>query len=88
MGFLKALFDTKNSAWNIGSELAKLEKKPVLILWGESDKMISIANLERWRAIFPNAKIERFAKVGHFVCDEAPDLAGPALKKFFQSLAS
>lgn len=86
VAFLQALFDSNNPAWKIGERLSMLKKKPVLILWGESDKMISTANLERWMQIFPNAKVEKFPQVGHFVCDEAPELVGPVLKQFFQSL--
>ncbi|MFN7728289.1 MAG: alpha/beta fold hydrolase [Bdellovibrio sp.] len=86
IGFLKALFDFKNSVWLEADQLSKI-KTPVQIIWGEADKLLSTRNLERWEAIFPKAKVVRFKNVGHFVGDEAPELLAKELIDFFRTFA-
>ena len=85
IGFLKALFDFKNSVWLEADQLAKI-KTPVQIIWGEADKLVSIRNLERWEAIFPKVKVVRLKNVGHFVGDEAPELLAKELINFFKDI--
>lgn len=84
--FVNALFDPHQPAWNTGKMLRNLETKPSLILWGDGDKFISKANLEKWSEILPKAKVHILPKVGHFVCDEAPELVIPILKDFYRSI--
>jgi pimeloyl-ACP methyl ester carboxylesterase len=85
IGLLKALFDFKDSVWLEADQLAKV-KTPVQIVWGEADKLVSTRNLEKWEAIFPNAKIVKLKNVGHFVAEEAPDLLAKELLGFFKGI--
>lgn len=82
VAFLQALFDDQNPAWKTFEALTALAPKPTLILWGEADRMISTRNRERWQKMIPHARTESLPRVGHFVCDEAPELAGPKLAAF------
>jgi haloalkane dehalogenase len=82
IGFLKALFDPNESAWQLESMLSQFSKKKIQIIWGKRD-VISLQTLEHWKKIFPNAKVDELDEVGHFVCDEAPDLVIPILEQHF-----
>ncbi len=50
---------------------------PVLLLWGEQDAMIPVANAEDYLRALPQARIVRFPNVGHLAHEEgaAPSLA-------------
>jgi pimeloyl-ACP methyl ester carboxylesterase len=50
------------------------------------DPLISPRNLDRWILMFPNAKVSRFEKVGHFVADEGEELLAPELLSFLQQV--
>ncbi|MEF3077384.1 alpha/beta fold hydrolase [Winogradskyella poriferorum] len=52
--------------WN---ELAQIENKPWLILWGNQDDFISIDYLEKWKNRLPHAKVVEF-EAGHFLQEE------------------
>ena len=84
LGFLKALFDTNEPAWQLEKKLSPLSKKKVQLIWGKKD-VISIQTLEHWKKILPNATVDILDDVGHFVCDEAPDLVIPILEHHFHN---
>ena len=84
LGFINSLFDFKNDAWNVTKKLNNTQKKKVQIIWGESDKLVSILNIERWKQVFPKAEVVLLPHVGHFVADEGAELVCPILFKFFQ----
>jgi haloalkane dehalogenase len=65
-------------------ELLKLTSLPIYLAWGMKDPLISPRNLDRWISMFPNAKVSRFEKVGHFVADEGEELLAPELLSFLQ----
>jgi pimeloyl-ACP methyl ester carboxylesterase len=81
-GFLQSLFNKEDPAWHQEKKLSVLKDKPILILWGENDKLISKDHLERWKSHFPSARVRTFPEVGHFVADEAPELVGRELLDF------
>ncbi|MBI2061879.1 MAG: alpha/beta fold hydrolase [Nitrospirae bacterium] len=53
--------------------LAKLQKKPILILWGEKDIAFRMSELERFKTIFPAARVRSFPNAGHFVQEDVPE---------------
>ena len=65
----------------LGAQLEALKDKPTLIAWGTKDKLVPLANLERWQAAFPKAQTVRF-EVGHFVPEEAGEALGEEIKEF------
>ncbi len=76
---LEALFDPMEFGWLLYLGLKEVPPKKVQIFWGGRD-VISTRTMDRWKEIFPHAKVCLFENVGHFVCDEASDLVIPALK--------
>lgn len=46
---------------------------PVLLLWGEKDGLIPIANADDYLAALPNARLARLPDVGHLPMEEAPE---------------
>ncbi|HND84269.1 MAG TPA: alpha/beta fold hydrolase [Pseudobdellovibrionaceae bacterium] len=83
--FVTSLFSEDEVAWKAGQTLARMQGKPVQIFWGMSDPMIKPVNLKKWKEIFPQAKIESFSHVGHFVAEEAAELVHPQMKTFLKS---
>jgi haloalkane dehalogenase len=84
LAFRDVLLDFSQPCWSIKQELPKLTSLPIYLAWGMKDSLISPRNLERWISIFPNAKVSKFEKVGHFVADEGEELLAPELLSFLQ----
>ena len=85
IGFLKILFDFDHSVWKKAESLSRV-RSPVQIIWGKADRLISIRNLERWKQIFPNAKVVALEDVGHFVADEAPEVIVDEFDSFLRGI--
>lgn len=45
---------------------------PALMLWGDSDAIVSAAYREQWRAALPQAEIETIAEAGHRIHADQP----------------
>ncbi len=74
-GFVPGPFDPAQAG-----RLAKLEM-PVLILWGDEDRIVPVGNLPTWKAALPSAETRVFAGVGHLLFHENP-LAVAAIAEF------
>ncbi|WP_241738957.1 alpha/beta fold hydrolase [Pontibacter beigongshangensis] len=48
---------------------AKLQMIPMLIIWGEKDKLLPLSLLDKWVKHFPDATVKRL-KAGHFLQEE------------------
>jgi pimeloyl-ACP methyl ester carboxylesterase len=46
---------------------------PVLLLWGERDRLIPVANAEDYLRLLPDARLVRFPALGHLPHEEAPE---------------
>lgn len=57
-------------------------RMPVLLLWGEQDAMIPIANAEDYLRVLPQARIVRFPGVGHLAHEEGAEASLAALRDF------
>lgn len=55
---------------------------PTLLLWGERDQMIPIANAQDYLRLMPNARLVRLPGMGHVPFEESPDTALPPLEQF------
>ncbi|MFB6274082.1 MAG: alpha/beta fold hydrolase [Salinibacter sp.] len=64
----------------------RLRDRPALLCWGMADPAFGHATcLRRWRRLFPEATVHRFAEVGHYVPEEMGDaLVGP-IRQFLDS---
>ena len=45
---------------------------PTLMLWGDSDAIVSAAYRERWRTAMPQAEVETIAEAGHRIHADQP----------------
>lgn len=86
LAFRDVLLDFSQPCWRMKHELLKLISLPIYLAWGMKDPLISPRNLDRWISMFPNAKVSRFEKVGHFVADEGEELLAPELLSFLQQV--
>jgi pimeloyl-ACP methyl ester carboxylesterase len=60
-------------------------KAPTLLLWGEKDAMIPIANSADYLAAIPNAKLVRLPDLGHVPQEEGPSTTLDIVSKFLAS---
>ena len=61
---------------------AVLASKRALVVWGLADRAFTRADLERWRAALPHARVETFPRAGHFVQEEEPEVVARLLAAF------
>lgn len=57
-------------------------RAPTLILWGEEDRWIPIAQGRRLHALIPGARFEAIPRAGHLVQEDAPEAIVAALAEF------
>jgi len=57
-------------------------KAPTLLLWGEKDAMIPIANAADYLAAIPGAKLVRLPGLGHVPQEESPDETRHVVERF------
>lgn len=55
---------------------------PTLLLWGEQDQMIPLANAQDYLQALPHARLVRLPGVGHVPHEEAPEAGLAALQAF------
>ena len=61
---------------------------PVLIMWGERDGMIPVANARAYLRALPDARLVTFPELGHVPQEEAPARSLPALRAFLSTEGS
>jgi haloalkane dehalogenase len=83
LAFKNTLLNFDLPCWHL-EDLPNLASLPIFLAWGMSDSLISARNLDRWISMFPDARVSRFEKVGHFVADEGEELLALDLKSFLQ----
>jgi haloalkane dehalogenase len=59
---------------------------PALLLWGADDPFAPLAGAERFVERLPQARLEVVPGTGHFVYDDAPEVAAGAVAGFLRSL--
>ena len=57
------------------AHLAEFADKPCLLVWGEKDFVFDLHFLNKWKSIFPDARVLSYPDCGHYVIEDA----GPAL---------
>ena len=57
-------------------------RAPALVLWGDSDGIVSPDYGEKLRASLPNARFEMVAQAGHYPQIERPDAVADAIERF------
>jgi pimeloyl-ACP methyl ester carboxylesterase len=61
---------------------------PVLLLWGEQDRVVKLNVAERLLGTLPNARIEVVPDAGHLVLEEQPEAANRIVLAFLDDLAA
>lgn len=62
--------------------LAKLASKPIQIVWGGKDFCFNMHFYERWRHIFPDAKLELHRDCGHYILEDGGVRVNEQIKNF------
>ena len=57
-------------------------RAPTLLLWGEKDAMIPVANAADYLKSLPDARLVTFPDLGHVPQEEAPDQVSAEVRKF------
>jgi pimeloyl-ACP methyl ester carboxylesterase len=65
--------------------LARIQA-PTLLLWGEQDGMIPIANAADYLREIPHATLVRLPNLGHVPFEEAPDQSLGPVERFLANL--
>jgi pimeloyl-ACP methyl ester carboxylesterase len=59
--------------------------RPALLLWGEEDRTVRAADIQRVRAALPEATFRAIPQAGHLSPYERPELVNPALVDFLET---
>jgi haloalkane dehalogenase len=71
-----------------GEWLGELEKgistfkRPVRLIWPDSDIAFRDKELSHWQRIFPQASVKRLSNCGHFLWEDAPEESTEALRSW------
>ena len=65
--------------------LPKLNDRPILIGWGMKDFCFNEVFLERWKNIFPQARVHSYASSGHYILDDERDSLIPEISTFLSA---
>jgi haloalkane dehalogenase len=68
----------------IEAKLPLLADREKLILWGGRDFCFNDHFLARWRKVFPQASVLRYADAGHYVLEDAGADAISRISRFLQ----
>ena len=80
--FPKQIVDSTEWLRRIWSSVPVLRDKPALFVWGMEDVAFREKELKQWLNAFPQARIVRLLRVGHFVQEEAPEELAQAVEDF------
>ena len=73
---------TWHTLGEIEDALPSLADLPKLLVWGMQDWCFTPACLEKFRAAWPEARIQRLVDVGHWVVEDAPQESQQLLARF------
>ena len=57
-------------------------KAPVLIIWGDHDRAINVANIDKYAALIPNAQKQVLKNIGHMAMIEVPEISANMMLDF------
>jgi pimeloyl-ACP methyl ester carboxylesterase len=66
----------------IESFLLSLKEHSMLIGWGLKDFCFDEVFLEKWKALFPEAKVLAYPKSGHYILEDEKDTLIPEIRRF------
>jgi len=69
---------------SIEKNLIQFRKHPILIVWAGKDFVLNDKILEKWRSIFPEAKVEIIPDAGHYLQEDAYERIVPMISRFLK----
>lgn len=85
--FPRELVAGKAYLGEVERNLPSLAGKPALILWPDSDRGFSDADLRRWQGLLPLARTVPLEHAGQFIDEDAPEDVASAIRAWSASLA-
>ncbi len=62
----------------------QFDDRPVLLVWGMQDPVLTPAVLARWQKVLPHAETHSIDDAGHFVQEDAPERVVDLLLDFLR----
>jgi abhydrolase domain-containing protein 6 len=59
---------------------------PVLLLWGQEDRLIHVSSVDVWKSGIPNIQVEVWEGIGHMPMVEAPVKTATLYKNFLENM--
>ena len=69
------------------SHLPNLSTKPCLLAWGEKDFVFDLHFLNKWKGLFPHAKVHSYPDCGHYIFEDAGPPLTQAISDFLDENA-
>jgi abhydrolase domain-containing protein 6 len=82
---LKQIFADFHGKDMLDSQLHEIQV-PVLLLWGQEDRLIHVSSVDVWKAGIPDIQVEVWEGIGHMPMVEAPVKTVTLYKKFLESV--
>ena len=80
----KSLLGSRAHYQALLDRLERLRSLPVLIVWGLKDSAFQPYQLERWRSLLPDARVETIDGAGHWPHEEEPARVIAAIEAFLK----
>jgi pimeloyl-ACP methyl ester carboxylesterase len=84
--FARQLAEGAPALGDLWARRAALAEIPALLVWGMKDVAFGPAYLARWREALPQAEVVELPNAGHFVQEEAPEVALDALRRLMAAV--
>jgi abhydrolase domain-containing protein 6 len=82
---LKQIFADFHEKDMLDSQLHEIQV-PVLLLWGQEDRLIHVSSVEVWKAGIPNIQVEVWEGIGHMPMVEVPVKTATFYQSFLNKL--
>jgi haloalkane dehalogenase len=80
----KSLLGSRAHYQSLLDRLDRLQRIPVLMVWGMKDSAFQPYQLERWRQLLPQATVAAIESAGHWPHEEEPARVVEAIERFLQ----
>jgi pimeloyl-ACP methyl ester carboxylesterase len=82
---MKRFGEPKSMKSGTQQQLAAI-KVPVMIMWGEEDKLIPVSSARWFAEAIPGSTLVIYPKVGHIPMEEVPDRSAADVKAWLEAL--
>jgi len=78
----RSVIDVHGQTVSAQNRLARIASRPAMLVWGERDRIVPASHVENARHELPSARVEMFARSGHFPHLDEPDRFAGVLGDF------